>query len=139
MNGQTKAGELQIIRRVFTMENAMECVDSTIAPSAIPAVAMDVYDGSVPATCELLQHNLDATYLVMDVPDRELAGVDLLVLLRQAYLLGHDARRTRIESLGTRWRGVRRTQKMDALRSPAPSRSSRIGAAAADCYALFTL
>lgn len=50
------------------------------------------------------------------LPERELAGIDLLVLLRQAYLVGHDARRTRIESLGTRWQHVRRTQKMDALR-----------------------
>lgn len=48
--------------------------------------------------------------------DSELSGIDLLVLLRQAYLLGHDARRTRIESLGARWRRVLRTQKMDALR-----------------------
>jgi Ser/Thr protein kinase RdoA (MazF antagonist) len=51
-----------------------------------------------------------------ELPERELAGIDLLVLLRQAYMVGHDARRTRIESLGTRWRRVRRTQKMDALR-----------------------
>lgn len=50
------------------------------------------------------------------VPERELAGIDLLVLLRQAYMVGHDARRTLIESLGTRWRRVLRTQKMDALR-----------------------
>jgi Ser/Thr protein kinase RdoA (MazF antagonist) len=51
-----------------------------------------------------------------ELPEQELAGIDLLVLLRQAYMVGHDARRTRIESLGTRWRRVRRTQKMDALR-----------------------
>jgi Ser/Thr protein kinase RdoA (MazF antagonist) len=51
-----------------------------------------------------------------ELPERELAGIDLLVLLRQAFMLGHDARRTQIESLGTRWRRVRRTQKLDALR-----------------------
>jgi Ser/Thr protein kinase RdoA (MazF antagonist) len=50
------------------------------------------------------------------LPERELAGIDLLVLLRQAYMLGHDARRTRIESLGTRWLHARRTAKMDGLR-----------------------
>jgi Ser/Thr protein kinase RdoA (MazF antagonist) len=51
-----------------------------------------------------------------DLPERELAGMDLLVLLRQAYMLGHDARRTCIESLGTSWRRKRRTPGMDALR-----------------------
>lgn len=51
-----------------------------------------------------------------ELPDCELAGIDLLVLLRQVHMLGHDARRTSIESLGTRWRRVHRTQKMDALR-----------------------
>lgn len=50
------------------------------------------------------------------LPERELQGIDLLVLLRQAYLVGHDARRSLIGSLGTRWRRVRRTQKLDALR-----------------------
>ncbi len=51
-----------------------------------------------------------------ELPERELAGMDLLVLLRQAYMLGHDARRTCIESLGTSWRRKRRTPGMDALR-----------------------
>lgn len=50
------------------------------------------------------------------LPERELAGMDLLVLLRQAYMLGHDARRTRIESLGTRWLRARRGVRMDGLR-----------------------
>lgn len=50
------------------------------------------------------------------LPERELAGMDLLVLLRQLYMFGHDARRTRIESLGTRWRRVRWPAQMDALR-----------------------
>lgn len=50
------------------------------------------------------------------LPERELAGMGLLVLLRQAYMLGHDARRARIESLGTRWLRARRTPKMDGLR-----------------------
>jgi Ser/Thr protein kinase RdoA (MazF antagonist) len=50
------------------------------------------------------------------LPDRELAGMDLLVLLRQLYMFGHDARRTRIESLGTRWRRARWPAQMDALR-----------------------
>jgi Ser/Thr protein kinase RdoA (MazF antagonist) len=51
-----------------------------------------------------------------ELPERELAGMDLLVLLRQAYMLGHDARRASIHSLGTRWRWVRRTPGMDTLR-----------------------
>lgn len=50
------------------------------------------------------------------LPERELAGMDLLVLLRQLYMLAHDARRTRLESLGTRWCRARRTPQIDALR-----------------------
>ena len=50
------------------------------------------------------------------LPERELAGMDLLVLLRQAYMLGHDARRTRVGSLGTSWLRARRGVKMDGLR-----------------------
>jgi Ser/Thr protein kinase RdoA (MazF antagonist) len=49
-------------------------------------------------------------------PERELAGMDMLVLLRQLYLLGHDARRTRIETMGKRWCRARRTPQIDALR-----------------------
>jgi Ser/Thr protein kinase RdoA (MazF antagonist) len=51
-----------------------------------------------------------------ELPERELAGVDVLVLLRQLYLLEHDARRTQIESLGTRWCRARHTPQIDALR-----------------------
>jgi Ser/Thr protein kinase RdoA (MazF antagonist) len=51
-----------------------------------------------------------------ELPERELAGMDLLVLLRQLYMLEHDARRTQIESLGGRWRRARRTAQLDALR-----------------------
>lgn len=50
-----------------------------------------------------------------ELPERELAGMDLLVLLRQLCMLEHDARRTRIESLGTRWCRVRRSPQVDAL------------------------
>jgi Ser/Thr protein kinase RdoA (MazF antagonist) len=50
------------------------------------------------------------------LPERELAGIDLLVLLRQLYMLEHDARRTRIESLGTRWCRARRSPHVDSLR-----------------------
>ncbi len=53
---------------------------------------------------------------VCELPERELAAMDLLVLLRQAYMLGHDARRTQSGSLGTRWRRVLRTPKVDWLR-----------------------
>jgi Ser/Thr protein kinase RdoA (MazF antagonist) len=51
-----------------------------------------------------------------ELPERELAGMDLLVLLRQLYMLAHDARRTQIGSLGGRWRRARRTPGLDALR-----------------------
>jgi len=51
-----------------------------------------------------------------ELPERELAGMDLLVLLRQLYMLEHDARRTQIESLGGRWRRARHTPQIDALR-----------------------
>jgi Ser/Thr protein kinase RdoA (MazF antagonist) len=51
-----------------------------------------------------------------ELPARELVAIELLVLLRQAYMLGHDARRSSIGSLGTRWRRARRTQKLDVLR-----------------------
>jgi len=51
-----------------------------------------------------------------ELPERELAAMDFLVLLRQLYMLEHDARRTQIESLGSRWRRVRRTAPLDALR-----------------------
>jgi Ser/Thr protein kinase RdoA (MazF antagonist) len=49
------------------------------------------------------------------INERELAAMDLLVLLRQAWLIGHDARRTEIQSLGTRWRRVG-TRNLDVLR-----------------------
>lgn len=52
-----------------------------------------------------------------ELPARELASIDLMVILRQAYMLGHDARRSSIGSLGTRWRHVLRTSKMVALRA----------------------
>jgi Ser/Thr protein kinase RdoA (MazF antagonist) len=51
-----------------------------------------------------------------EISERELAGMDLLVLLRQLYMLEHDARRTQIESLGGRWRRARHTPQVDALR-----------------------
>jgi Ser/Thr protein kinase RdoA (MazF antagonist) len=51
-----------------------------------------------------------------ELPERELAAMDFLVLLRQLYMLEHDARRTQIESLGSRWRRARRTAPIDALR-----------------------
>jgi Ser/Thr protein kinase RdoA (MazF antagonist) len=51
-----------------------------------------------------------------ELPGQELAGMGLLVLLRQAYMLAHDARRTRINSLGSRWCRARRTPQMDTLR-----------------------
>jgi Ser/Thr protein kinase RdoA (MazF antagonist) len=59
---------------------------------------------------------LDGYRKANELPERELAGVDLLVLLRQLYMLEHDARRTQIESLGGRWRRVRHTPQIDALR-----------------------
>jgi Ser/Thr protein kinase RdoA (MazF antagonist) len=59
---------------------------------------------------------LDGYRKCNDLPERELAGMDMLVLLRQLYMLEHDARRTRIESLGSRWCRARRTPQMDALR-----------------------
>lgn len=52
-----------------------------------------------------------------ELPARELAAMELLVLLRQAYMLGYDARRSSIGSLGTRWRHVLRPQKIVGLRA----------------------
>ncbi len=51
-----------------------------------------------------------------ELPEHELAGINILVLLRQLYMLEHDAQRTRLESLGGRWRRARRTPHFDALR-----------------------
>ena len=62
------------------------------------------------------QDFLDGYRKCNELPERELAGMDLLVLLRQLHMLEHDARRTQIESLGTRWRRARRTPQIDALR-----------------------
>lgn len=52
-----------------------------------------------------------------ELPEPELAGMELLVLTRQLWMIEHDARRSQIESLGTRWRRTRRTARIDALRS----------------------
>jgi len=52
-----------------------------------------------------------------ELPARELAAMDLMVLLRQAYMLGHDARRSSIGSLGTRWRHVLRPAKIVGLKA----------------------
>lgn len=62
------------------------------------------------------QDFLDGYRRCNELPERELAGMDLLVLLRQLYMLEHDARRTQIESLGSRWRRTRHTAQVDALR-----------------------
>jgi Ser/Thr protein kinase RdoA (MazF antagonist) len=62
------------------------------------------------------QDFIDGYRKANELPERELAGVDVLVLLRQLYLLEHDARRTQIESLGTRWCRARHTPQIDALR-----------------------
>jgi Ser/Thr protein kinase RdoA (MazF antagonist) len=62
------------------------------------------------------QDFLDGYRSSNELPERELAGMDLLVLLRQLFMLEHDARRTQIESLGSRWRRARRTPQLDALR-----------------------
>lgn len=59
---------------------------------------------------------LDGYRSCNELPERELAGMDLLVLLRQLYVLEHDARRTQIESLGARWCRARRSPRVDALR-----------------------
>lgn len=62
------------------------------------------------------QDFLDGYRSCTEIPEQELAAMDLLVLLRQVYMIEHDARRTQIESLGTRWYRARRSQKIDALR-----------------------
>jgi Ser/Thr protein kinase RdoA (MazF antagonist) len=65
---------------------------------------------------KIWQDFLDGYRRHNEIPERELAGMDLLVLLRQLYMLEHDARRTQIESLGGRWRRARHTPQVDALR-----------------------
>ena len=62
------------------------------------------------------QDFLDGYRKSNELPERELEGIDMLVLLRQLFMLEHDARRTRIESLGRRWCRARRTPQIDALR-----------------------
>ena len=48
------------------MAYTLECVDSTVAPRALVHVLKDAYAVGEAATCELIQHNLDAVYLVSE-------------------------------------------------------------------------
>lgn len=66
---------------------------------------------------QVWQDFLDGYRRCNELPERELAGMDVLVFLRQLYMVEHDARRTQIESLGGRWRRARHTPQIDALRS----------------------
>jgi Ser/Thr protein kinase RdoA (MazF antagonist) len=55
------------------VESPLQCVDSTVAPSALLSAIRQVYRVGDFATCELIQRNLDATYLVSDNSTRLIA------------------------------------------------------------------
>lgn len=50
------------------------------------------------------------------VSEHELAAIDLLALLRQAWMIGHDARRTALQLLGTSWCRLDRPRNYDNLK-----------------------
>ena len=51
----------------------LKCVDSTVDPSALLDAMRHVYAAEEPATCELIQRNLDAIYLVSGANERHVA------------------------------------------------------------------
>jgi len=46
------------------MAVSLECVDSTVAPSALLDTVRVMYDSDDSITCELIQRHLDAVYLL---------------------------------------------------------------------------
>jgi Ser/Thr protein kinase RdoA (MazF antagonist) len=112
-------GDLNFSNAVLQADGQIGLYDFETCGTGILAYDLAVFRWAqrlVGAPEQTWQSFLDGYRACNALPERELAGMDILVLLRQLYMLGHDARRTRIESLGGRWRRARRTPQIDALR-----------------------
>lgn len=112
-------GDLNFSNAVLQSDGQIGLYDFECCGTGILAYDLAVFRWAqrlVGAPEQTWQSFLDGYRKCNELPERELAGMDILVLLRQLYMLAHDARRTRIESLGGRWRRARRTPQIDALR-----------------------
>jgi Ser/Thr protein kinase RdoA (MazF antagonist) len=112
-------GDLNFSNAVLQSDGQIGLYDFESCGTGILAYDLAVFRWAqqlVGAPEQTWQDFLDGYRKCNELPEPELAGMDLLVLLRQLYMLEHDARRTRIESLGGRWRQARRTPQFDALR-----------------------
>jgi Ser/Thr protein kinase RdoA (MazF antagonist) len=109
-------GDLNFANCVRTGDGALGLYDFECCGPGLRAYDLAVFRW----TQKLVGLHDDVWNLFLDgygaLGDEELAAIDLLALVRQMWMIGHDARRTALQLLGTRWRRMGRPRNYDGLK-----------------------